>query len=141
MARGLRYCYELRFDDWCSRLFGTKSRDKLLKLLNALRDRIASPSDIVTSTDLPRYEVLAAFHVLEALGLVKLVYSRGNYKLYQLTNEGIEVLKALENGKKFKLKVVIEKSTGAQDIESEGVEESIVLSSSEESVAVGEVSS
>lgn len=81
------------------------SREKLLKILSSLRNRIASPSDIISSTGLPRYEVLASFHILEALGLVETVYVRGNYKLYRLTSEGERIVEALNNGKKIAIEV------------------------------------
>lgn len=80
-------------------------REKLLKILLSLRNRIASPSDIIAGTGLPRYEVLAAFHILDALGLVELVYVRGNYRLYRLTNEGKKIVDVLNNGKKFVLEI------------------------------------
>ncbi|RLG77154.1 MAG: hypothetical protein DRO12_02995 [Thermoprotei archaeon] len=81
-------------------------REKLLAMLKAMVDRLVSPSDVIASTGLPRYEVLAAFHVFEALGIVKRVYSRGNYRLYQLTEEGVKLLKALE--KKGDIKIDVE---------------------------------
>jgi len=102
-------------------------------ILNALRERIATPSDVIATTGLPRYEVLAAFHVLEALDLVEVVYSRGNYKLYRLTKQGKELLEALEKD----LEVVIE----IKGIEREGADEAeepseILNSAATESVEV-----
>ncbi len=84
-----------------------RSREKLLRILEALKDRIASPSDVIALTSLPRYEVLASFHVLEALGIIEVVYVRGNYKLYKLTPTGEELLKALSSGKAFTLRIEI----------------------------------
>ena len=81
-------------------------REKLLVMLKAMVDRLVSPSDVIASTGLPRYEVLAAFHIFEALGIVRRVYSRGNYRLYQLTDEGVKLLEALE--KKGGVKIDIE---------------------------------
>ncbi len=80
-------------------------KEKLESILSALKDRIASPSDVISATGLPRYEVLAAFHVLEALGLIETVYIRGNYKLYRLSKEGEKILSALLNGTKFTIVV------------------------------------
>ncbi|HID80470.1 MAG TPA: transcriptional regulator [Ignisphaera sp.] len=82
-----------------------KSREKLARILEALRDRIASPSDVIASTGLPRYEVLASFHILEALGIVKVVYARGNYKLYKLTEAGYRLLDVLSRGTEFTIKI------------------------------------
>ncbi|MEM3974106.1 MAG: hypothetical protein QW320_07060 [Ignisphaera sp.] len=76
-------------------------REKLLTILNALKDRIASPSDVIAVTGLPRYEVLAAFHVLEALSIVEVVYTRGNYKIYRLSETGKKLLDILLTNKKF----------------------------------------
>jgi len=97
-----------------------KSREKLARILEALRDRIASPSDVIASTGLPRYEVLAAFHILEALGIVKVVYARGNYRLYKLTEAGYKLLDVLSRGMEFTIK-----------IESSEVEEALTATSNE----------
>ena len=98
----LRYTSNVEFN-WCHSL---KSRKKLALILESLRDRIATPSDIIAQTGLPRYEVLASFHILEALGIVSIVYSRGNYKLYSLTDIGRELLEVLNSGKEFRLRVL-----------------------------------
>jgi len=91
------------------------AREKLLKILISLKDRIASPSDIIAATGLPRYEVLAAFHILEALNIVELVYIRGNYKLYKLSSEGEKLIKVLEKGERCSIEV---KSTdGGNNVE------------------------
>ena len=84
-----------------------RSREKLTLILEALRDRIASPSDVIAITGLPRYEVLASFHILEALGIISVVYARGNYKLYKLTEVGYELLNALSRGLNFVLRVEV----------------------------------
>ena len=74
------------------------SRAKLISILSHLRDNISTPSDIVMRTGLPRYEVLGAFHVLEALGIASIVHSRSNYKLYILSETGKKILETLLNG-------------------------------------------
>jgi len=85
-------------------------REKLAVLLAAMSDRIVSPSDLVSATSLPRYEVLAACHILEALGLIKQVYARGNYKLYTLTETGRKLLDAISRGSEFSLEIrIVEK--------------------------------
>ncbi|MCC6045219.1 MAG: hypothetical protein LM572_00345 [Ignisphaera sp.] len=88
------------------------SREKLMMILTALKDRIVSPSDVIASTGLPRYEVLASFHILEALNIIEAVYVRGNYKLYKLSELGKKLLDALANGKEFDL--VVKSSEGLQ---------------------------
>lgn len=91
-------------------------REKLSIILSALKDRIASPSDIIASTGLPRYEVLAAFHVLEALNIITVVYVRGNYKLYKLSDLGLKLLNALSNNRSFDIVIHTEGDSHA-DIE------------------------
>ena len=91
-------------------------REKLVMMLNALKDRIASPSDVISSTGLPRYEVLASFHILEALNIIEVVYVRGNYKLYKLSELGKKRLEALSNSKEFD--VVIKYSENVQELSS-----------------------
>jgi len=88
------------------------SREKLMMILTALKDRIVSPSDVIASTGLPRYEVLASFHILEALNIIEAVYVRGNYKLYKLSELGKKLLDALANGKEFDL--VVKSNEGLQ---------------------------
>ncbi len=94
-----------------------RSREKLTLILEALRDRIASPSDVIAVTGLPRYEVLASFHILEALGIITVVYARGNYKLYKLTEVGYELLNALSQGLDFVLKVEVSQSSPENIVE------------------------
>jgi DNA-binding IclR family transcriptional regulator len=89
------------------------SRAKLVSILSSLRDTIASPSDVVMRTGLPRYEVLGAFHVLEALGIVSIVHSRSNYKLYTLSELGKKILDSMINGGSL------------EDLITEGVEKTI----------------
>jgi hypothetical protein len=83
-----------------------------MMILTALKDRIVSPSDVIASTGLPRYEVLASFHILEALNIIEAVYVRGNYKLYKLSELGKKLLDALANGKEFDL--VVKSNEGLQ---------------------------
>ena len=86
-------------------------REKLVMILSALKDRIASPSDVIASTGLPRYEVLASFHILEAMNIIEVVYTRGNYKLYRLSEVGRKLLEALQSNKEFELVVKGEESS------------------------------
>ncbi|RLG84093.1 MAG: hypothetical protein DRO39_07875 [Thermoprotei archaeon] len=92
-------------------------REKILAMLKAMIDRLVSPSDVISSTGLPRYEVLAAFHVFEALGIVKRVYSRGNYRLYQLTEAGRRLLEILESGAEIRIGFVPMGSEGVAEAE------------------------
>lgn len=70
--------------------------NRVKKLLDSMYAKLFTPGDIVVATGLPRYEVLAALHVFEDLGIVELVISKGNYKVYRLTKLGEKLYKALE---------------------------------------------
>lgn len=80
-------------------------RSRLKLILMNMRDRVVTPGDVVSLTGLPRYEVLATFHVLEALNLVELVNSKGNYRVYRLSELGVKLLKALEKESEVILKI------------------------------------
>ncbi len=72
-------------------------REKLAKILRVLVDReTVTPGDVVVETGLPRYEVLAAFHFLEALGAARLIYWKGSYKIYTATRYTRLLLEALQ---------------------------------------------
>lgn len=75
-----------------------------LILLN-IKDRLAGPDDIVSASGLPRYEALAAFHVLEALNIIEPVHVKGNFKIYRLTESGEELLEALTEGKEIMVNI------------------------------------
>ncbi|MEM1930624.1 MAG: hypothetical protein QW780_01335 [Sulfolobales archaeon] len=70
--------------------------NRVKKLLDSMYAKFFTPGDIVAATGLPRYEVLAALHVFEELGIIELVISKGNYKVYRLTKLGEKLYKALE---------------------------------------------
>jgi len=61
----------------------------ILELLEAL-DRVgyASPGDVVVATGKPRYLVLSALKLLEELGFVEPIYSRGTHKIYRVSRLG-----------------------------------------------------
>lgn len=80
-------------------------RVRLKNILSSMKDRVVTPGDVVASTGLPRYEVLATFHILEALNLVELVNSKGNYRVYRLSELGIKLLNALEKESEALIKV------------------------------------
>jgi len=74
-------------------------REKLVAILREIvSGRLVGPGDVVVRTGLPRYEVLGAFHVLEALGVIEAVYSRGNHKLYSPRPVAEKLLEVLEEG-------------------------------------------
>ncbi|AEB94287.1 MAG: hypothetical protein QXR57_02330 [Metallosphaera sp.] len=84
---------------------------ELKLILESISDGALNPGEVVIKTGLPRYEVLALFHVLEGLGLVETIYSKGSHKVYQLTQKGKEVLEGLKRGD------VLEIKTKAQALE------------------------
>ena len=72
----------------------------LLRILERLEaEGPKAPGDMVVSLGAPRYRVLAAFHCLEELGLATTIYSKGSYKIYQITEQGRSLLRlAQETG-------------------------------------------
>ncbi len=70
------------------------------KILEIAHDRgPIAPGDAVAATGEPRYKVLAAFQLLEELGLLDKVYSRGTYKIYNISITGKVLLeRAREEG-------------------------------------------
>lgn len=96
------------------------SRAKLISILSHLNNNILAPSDIVVKTGLPRYEVLGAFHTLEALGIVSIVHSRNNYKLYTLSDLGKRVLEILMNG--GSLEELVSGEAGSSDSKIRGID-------------------
>jgi len=71
-------------------------RLRLKKILESMAGKVVTPGDVVTLTGLPRYEVLATIHVLEALNFVELINEKGNFRIYKLTNAGLKLLRVLE---------------------------------------------
>ncbi len=109
------------------------SRAKLLSILSHLDNNILAPSDVVVKTGLPRYEVLGAFHTLEALGIVSVVHSRNNYKLYTLSEVGKRVLEILMRGGSLEDLVGIGEA-GEDGSESKGIE-AVAIDASDRGVA------
>ncbi len=81
-------------------------RRRLRLIINAMVGRVVTPGDVVSLTGLPRYEVLATFHVLEALGVIEPLIEKGNYRVYRLTELGMRLLKALEVADKFSIEII-----------------------------------
>ncbi|AWR99628.1 hypothetical protein [Metallosphaera hakonensis] len=77
---------------------------ELKVILEAVSDGALNPGEVVIKTGLPRYEVLALFHVLEGIGLVEPIYSKGSHKVYQLTDKGKTVLEGLQKGEILEVK-------------------------------------
>jgi len=88
-------------------------RRRLKAIIEAMVDRVVTPGDVVAATGLPRYEVLATFHVLETLGLIELILEKGNYRVYKLTRLGLKLLRALESADSVLIDVVTSENTEA----------------------------
>jgi DNA-binding transcriptional ArsR family regulator len=86
--------------------------NRIKKLLDSMYGRLFTPGDIVASAGLPRYEVLAALHILEELGVIELVIAKGNYRVYKLSKLGEKLYKALEAGQGLALSVEVAESEG-----------------------------
>lgn len=71
------------------------------------REGPISPGDATRLLNLPRYKILSAFSFLEELGLVKRIYSRGTYKIYDITVSGKKLLEAIDSG--YDLSFIIER--------------------------------
>ena len=82
---------------WGCCLLGCRER-VVAVLREIVSGGLVGPGDVVVRTGLPRYEVLGVFHVLEALGVVERVYSRGNYRLYSPRPVAVRLLEVLEEG-------------------------------------------
>jgi len=76
------------------------------RILEVLEQRPLSASDVVSLTGLPRYKVLAYMQILEALGFLEKVYSRGTYRVYTLSDLGRDALEVLRTTNTIKLVVV-----------------------------------
>ena len=76
---------------------------ELKQILEALEEKPRGPGDVVSLTSIPRYRVLAYFHLLEFFGFIDKVYSKGLYKVYILTNLGRELLEGLRKGVEVKI--------------------------------------
>ncbi|EZQ03196.1 hypothetical protein CM19_10245 [Candidatus Acidianus copahuensis] len=74
-------------------------------VLEAIKDGALNPGEVVVKTGLPRYEILALFHVLEGLNLIEAIYSKGSHKVYKLTKKGKEILEGLEKGLELEIAV------------------------------------
>lgn len=81
-------------------------KERLKKILEAMVGKVVTPGDVVALSGLPRYEVLATFHVLETLGIVEVINEKGNYKVYRLTELGFKLLKALDEVSKVSIEIV-----------------------------------
>lgn len=89
------------------------------------------PDDVVAATGLPRYKVLAYMQLLEALGFLDKVYSRGTYRVYTLSGLGRELLGVLRSNSVVHLVIVKENNGGIGDSiisrsKEASIEESIV---------------
>ncbi len=76
---------------------------ELKQILEALEEKPRGPGDVVSITGIPRYRVLAYFHLLEFFGFIDKVYSKGLYKVYILTSLGRELLEGLRKGVEVKI--------------------------------------
>ncbi|MBP1357184.1 MAG: hypothetical protein JZD40_01695 [Sulfolobus sp.] len=86
--------------------------NELKVVLEAIKNGALNPGEVVVKTNLPRYEVLAIFHVLEELSLIEPIYSKGSHKVYRLTKKGEDVLEGLEKG--YLIDVVAKPETAEQ---------------------------
>lgn len=56
-----------------------------------------SPGDVAQKLNVPRYKVLATIQCLSELGFLESLYSRGSYKIYQISLLGKNALERLKS--------------------------------------------
>ncbi|MEM1786949.1 MAG: hypothetical protein QXV93_03680 [Zestosphaera sp.] len=93
-----------------------ESKERLKKILEVMVGRVVTPGDVVALSGLPRYEVLAAFHVLEALNMIEVINEKGNYKVYKMTDLGLKLLKALNEVNKAFIEITIPQTQETQQV-------------------------
>ncbi|MEM0025217.1 MAG: hypothetical protein QXM42_02310 [Zestosphaera sp.] len=93
-----------------------ESKERLKKILEVMVGRVVTPGDVVALSGLPRYEVLAAFHVLEALNMIEVINEKGNYKVYKMTDLGLKLLKALNEVNKAFIEITIPQTLETQQV-------------------------
>jgi len=86
-------------------------------MMESMVGRVVTPGDVVSITGLPRYEVLATFHVLETLGIIELIHGKGNYRIYKLTSLGMKLLKALEGAHTVSIELNTEEIPASESVE------------------------
>ncbi|MGC8975689.1 MAG: hypothetical protein ACP5KB_05805 [Thermoprotei archaeon] len=91
-----------------------ESKERLKKILEVMVGRVVTPGDVVALSGLPRYEVLATFHVLEALNIIEVINEKGNYRVYKITDLGLKLLKALEEVNKSLMEITIPQTQETQ---------------------------
>lgn len=89
-------------------------KERLKKILEVMVGKVVTPGDVVTLSGLPRYEVLATFHVLEALNMIEVINEKGNYKVYKITDLGLKLLKALNEVNKAFIEITIPQTQETQ---------------------------
>ena len=67
-----------------------------------------SPGDAAQKLNVPRYKVLATIQCLSELGFLEPLYSRGSYKIYQISLLGKNALEKLKS--EGSLKDILEES-------------------------------
>jgi len=77
-------------------------------LLNFEETGAMSPGDVAQKLNVPRYKVLATIQCLADLGFLDPLYSRGSYKIYQISLLGKKVLDKLKS--EDSLKEILEES-------------------------------
>jgi len=80
------------------------AKQRLIEILRRMEGgRMVTANSLERELTIPRYFVLAALNILEAIGAIKAVASVGKVKIYTLTENGKALLDALQNNKAIRL--------------------------------------
>jgi DNA-binding transcriptional ArsR family regulator len=88
----------------------------ILEVLEALdKAGVASPGDVVVATGKPRYLILSALKLLEELGFVEPIYSRGTHKIYRVSRLGYLLMELGIEGlrKAIEAELIVDKEHGS----------------------------
>ncbi|MGC9209800.1 MAG: transcriptional regulator [Acidilobus sp.] len=75
----------------------------IIDVLKVFKDgKPMSPGDVAQRLGIPKYKALSVVSCLSEIGLLEAIYSKGNYKIYKLSDLGEAFLVMLEGGRTIK---------------------------------------
>ena len=80
------------------------AKQRLIEILRRMEGgRMVTANSLERELSVPRYFIVAALSILEAIGAVKPVITVGKTRVYTLTENGKTLLDALQNNKPIRL--------------------------------------